>query len=194
MIKGELKQISSIIIWFYNLWFNDTSTVPEVPALTSVSRLSGTSAVISWTPLTQDEARRFLITALELAYEPVIDSALNCSTYNFTDSATILIWENLFEQSTANISGLEPHREYCIAIKVSTTGGESGFSSAIKLPCKLIMRPHPSFSDLNILCIHTVPRGAPFQIKLKLPDDLKCSNMVVSKLDVVPTTIHVAIL
>ena len=95
--------------------------------------------MISWIPLTQADARRLLIFALEIAYEPVIDSALNCSSYEFMDSMTILIRENIYEQSTANITGLEPNREYCIAIQVGTSGGESGFSNAIKLPCKLII-------------------------------------------------------
>ena len=97
--------------------------VPDVPAFTSVSRFSGSSAMISWIPLTKAEARRFLIIALELAYEPVIDSALDCSNYDFMDNATLLIRENLTEQSTANITGLEPNREYCIAIQVVTNGG-----------------------------------------------------------------------
>ena len=118
--------------------FNVISTVPDVPGLTSVNRLSGSSAMISWIPLTQAEARRFLVTALELAYEPAIDSAMNCSSYNFTDSETVLIRENLF-QSTANITGLEPNQEYCIAIQFRTSGGESGFSNAIKIPCKALM-------------------------------------------------------
>ena len=113
-------------------------TVPDAPALTSVSRLSGSSAMISWIPLTRAEAR-FLITALEIAYELVVDSALNCSSYDFIDSVTILIRENIYEQSAANITGLEPNREYCIAIQVNTSGGESGFSNPIKLPCKQIM-------------------------------------------------------
>ena len=94
--------------------------------------------MISWTPLTQAEARRVFITTLEIVYEPVIDLAINCSNYDFMDSATILIRENLFERSTANITDLEPNREYCIAIQVSTNGGESGFSNAIKLQRKLI--------------------------------------------------------
>ena len=94
--------------------------------------------MINWIPLTQPKARRFFITTLELVYEPVIDSALNCSDYDFMHSATTVIRENLFEQSTANITGLEPNREYCIAIQVNTNGGESGFSNAIKLPRKLI--------------------------------------------------------
>ena len=91
--------------------------------------------MINWIPLTQAEARRFFITTLELVYEPVIDLALNCSDYDFMDSATTVIREN---QSTANITGLEPNREYCIAIQVTTNGGESGLSNAIKLPRKLI--------------------------------------------------------
>jgi hypothetical protein len=119
--------------------FYDMPTVPDVPALTSVVRFNGSSAIVSWIPLTQAEAGRFLITALELAYELVTDSALNCSNYDFMDSATILIRENLLEQSTANITGLEPNREYCIVIQVITSRGERGFRNAIKLPCELIM-------------------------------------------------------
>jgi hypothetical protein len=78
---------------------------------------------------------------LEIAYEPVMDSTSECSSYDFMDSETVLnyMMENHFEQSTANITGLEPNREYCIAIQVGTSGGESGFSNAIKLPCELIM-------------------------------------------------------
>jgi hypothetical protein len=116
---------------------------------------------------------------LEIAYEPVMDSTSECSSYDFMDSETVYMMENLFEQSTANITGLEPNREYCIAIQVSTSGGESGFSNAIKLSCKLF-----SFSfiiDIYYYSVHTVPIGAPFQIKLEPPDDLKCSNLVVSK-------------
>ena len=114
--------------------------VPATSALTSVSRLSGSLAVINWIPLTQTEARG-LLTMLEIAYEPVMDSTLECSSYDFMDSQAVHMMENLFEQSTANITGLEPNLEYCIAIQVSTSGGESGFSNAIKLPCELIMPP-----------------------------------------------------
>ena len=114
------------------------SLVPATPTLRSVSRLSGSLAVINWIPLTHTEARG-LLTRLEIAYEPVMDStSLDCSSYSFMDSETVHMMENLFEQRTANITGLEPNREYCIAIQVSTNGGESGFSNAIKLPCKLI--------------------------------------------------------
>ena len=109
-------------------------TVPAVPVLTSVNRLSGSSARINWIPLTHDEARG-LLTSLEIAYEPVGDS--DCWAHNTNDSDVMLVRENLFEQRTANITGLEPSTEYCIAIQVRTSAGESGFSNSIKLSCKI---------------------------------------------------------
>ena len=115
--------------------FINTGIVLAVPTLSSVRRISGSSAAVDWIPLTQDEARG-LLTSLEIAYQPVLDSTLDCSNTEFMDSETVFVRENLFEQSSANISGLEPNREYCIAIQVRTSGGESGFSSSIKLSCK----------------------------------------------------------
>ena len=60
----------------------------------------------------------------------------DCLSQNANDSEVALVRENLFEQDTANITGLEPSTEYCIAIQVRTTAGESGFSNFIKLPRK----------------------------------------------------------
>ncbi|MCG8623473.1 MAG: fibronectin type III domain-containing protein, partial [Proteobacteria bacterium] len=77
-----------------------------------------------------------LLTSLEIAYQPVLNTTLNCSNLEFVDSEKVSVRENLFEQSSANITGLEPNHEYCIAIRVRTNGGESGFSSSIKLLCK----------------------------------------------------------
>ena len=34
------------------------------------------------------------------------------------------------------LGSLEPNREYCVAIKVSTSGGESGFSNSLQIPRK----------------------------------------------------------
>ena len=118
--------------------------VPAVPTLLSVHRLSGSSATVNWIPLTQDEARGLLI-SLEIAYEPVtLDSTLACSNMEFIDSEMIFVRENLFEQSSATITSLEPNHEYCFAIRVNTSGGGSGFSNSIKLLCKMF--PQYSFS------------------------------------------------
>ena len=106
-----------------------------VPTLSSVHRISGSSATVDWIPLTQDEARG-LLTSLEIAYQPILDSTPDCSNTEFIDSETVSVRENLFEQNSANITGLEPNREYCIAIQVRTSGGQSEFSSSIKLSCK----------------------------------------------------------
>ena len=99
---------------------SSTSAVPTVPILTSVNRLSGPAAMINWIPLTQDEARG-LLTSLEIAYEPVRES--DCSHYNFMDREIVLVRENLFEQNTANITGLEPNHD--------TSGGERADSATV---------------------------------------------------------------
>ena len=141
--------------------YTNTVTVPATPLLMSVGRLSGSLAVINWIPLTPVEARG-LLTMLEIAYEPVMDSTSECSSYDFMGSETIYVMENLFEQSTANITGLEPNREYCIAIQVSTSGGESGFSNAIKLPRKLLLLLMPSYMVSALLfcaCIYSAKRS-----------------------------------
>ena len=112
-------------------------TVPDVPTLWSVNRLSEQNAIISWMPLTLAQARGFL-TSLEIAYEPTNGS--DCSSHimnSSSDGEVVVVRQNLtFEQSTADMTGLEPNCEYCVAIQVSTSGGDSGFSNSLKLPCK----------------------------------------------------------
>ena len=107
--------------------------VPAVPTLTSAIRLSGSSAMISWIPLTPDEARG-LLTSLRIAYGPARGS--RCFNYSFKESSVVFVRENLFQQTMANITGLEPNHEYCIAIQVSTSGGDSEYSNRVNLPCK----------------------------------------------------------
>ena len=110
--------------------------VPAIPILRSAKRLNETRAVIKWTPLTRDEARG-LLTSLEIAYEPVTESGCPADfMFNSNDSEIIFVRENLFEQSTANITGLVGNLEYCMAIQVGTSEGDSGFSNSIKLMCK----------------------------------------------------------
>lgn len=111
-------------------------TVPDIPILLSVRRLSGQHAMIRWIPLMPDQARGIL-TSLEITYEPTNGSDCSFLLNNSSDSNMVLVRQNLtFEQSTANMTGLEPNCEYCVAIQVSTDGGYSGFSNSIKLPCK----------------------------------------------------------
>ena len=92
-----------------------------------------------------------MLTSLEIAYEPALDSTLACSNMEFVNSETIFVRKNLFEQSSGNITGLVPNREYCVAIRVSTSGGDSGFSNSIKLSCKTKVFPQYSFSYVQML-------------------------------------------
>ena len=99
--------------------------------MSSVERLSALSARVNWIPLTPDEARGIL-TLLEIAYEPV--RVKGCTDFFTMDAELIQMRENLFDQSTAIITGLQPNHEYCVAIKVATSGGESGFSNSVLIP------------------------------------------------------------
>ena len=110
--------------------------VPAIPTLTSVERLSGKTARIVWIPLSPDEARG-LLTLLEIDYYAKPRGTSSCTSFGpMDDSQIVHIEENLFEQTTANITGLVPNHEYCVAIQVSTSAGDSGFSNILKLPCK----------------------------------------------------------
>ena len=101
--------------------------------MSSVERLSAVSARVHWIPLTPDEARGVL-TLLEIAYEPV--RVKGCADFYSMDAELVQMRQNLFNQSTAIITGLQPNQEYCVAIKVATSGGESGFSSSLLIPGK----------------------------------------------------------
>ena len=73
-----------------------------------------------------------MLTLLEIAYEPV--RVKGCADFYYMDAELIQMRENLFDQSTTVITGLQPNQEYCVAIKVATSGGESGFSSSLLIP------------------------------------------------------------
>ena len=109
--------------------------VPAIPMLTSVERLSGQTAKVVWTPLTPDQAKGIL-TLLEINYYAKPEGESSCASSDPKDSRDFHVKEKLFEQTTANITGLTPKSEYCVAIQVSTRAGDSGFSNTLWLPCK----------------------------------------------------------
>ena len=121
--------IPQILLWFNNnIIIIKFFTVPAIPSISSVERLSAVSARVNWIPLTPDEARGIL-TLLEIAYEPV--RVKGCTDFFSMDAELIQMRENLYDQNTAVITGLQPNQEYCVVLKVATSGGESGFSSSL---------------------------------------------------------------
>ena len=106
------------------------------------------SARVNWIPLTPDEARGVL-TLLEIAYEPV--RVKGCTDFYSMDAELIQMRENLFDQSTAIITGLQPNQEYCVAVKVATSGGESGFSNSLRMPCM-----YSTYSYTICTCIYYI--------------------------------------
>ena len=74
-----------------------------------------------------------MLTLLEIVYEPL--RVKDCRDFFSLDAELMQMREDLFDQHMAIINGLQPNQEYCIAIKVATSGGESEFSNSIQIPC-----------------------------------------------------------
>ena len=109
-------------------------SVPNVPSISTVVRISDTLAKVFWVPLTPDEARGVL-TELQIAYQPSLNGT--CAYLDYSNMQVMTIQENIDTQSVAVIDGLEEDKEYCVGIQVSTVAGESGFSNTLKAHCKL---------------------------------------------------------
>ena len=89
-----------------------------------------------WDPLTPDEARGVL-TRLDIAYQPTPADGV-CSEIGDEDMEVMTMQEDVDTQSEAEITGLDPTKEYCMAIQVSTRAGESGYSHTLKAHRKLL--------------------------------------------------------
>ena len=111
----------------------DTFLVPDIPTLNTVVRLSEGVVKVLWTPLTPDEARGVL-TQLEIIYQPA--SGGQCLTINENSTQLMMIDENIDTQREAEVAGLDESLEYCVAIRVRTSAGESGHSNVLKAHCK----------------------------------------------------------
>ena len=110
------------------------SSVPNIPSISNVIRISDDAMKVFWVPLTPDEARGVL-TELQIAYQPSRNS--RCTSLEEDDMQLMTIMENIDTQSVAVIDGLVASEEYCVGIQVSTTAGESGYSNTIKAQRKL---------------------------------------------------------
>ena len=108
--------------------------VPAVPHLVSVDRISGLTARVHWIPLTPNEAKG-VVTQLQIVYEPTKSD--QCSQFDF-DVENYHVKHILFVQSMMTITNLHPDTEYCIAIEVSTVGRHSGYSTPLKIACRLL--------------------------------------------------------
>lgn len=101
--------------------------VPNLPILTNVIRTHAELAKILWIPLTPDEARGVL-TNLRIVYTPATNGTCSYSSIHGDGMKQMNMAEEIDMQSEAIIDGLKSTEQYCVAIQVSTTAGESGFS------------------------------------------------------------------
>lgn len=112
--------------------------VPVVPQILSVDRISGLTAILSWIPLTPDQASGVL-TQLRIAYQ--LTKTSECSHFNVNEGDIMYLEGNLFVQSQVTLNDLKPDEEYCVAIQVSTVAGSSGLSKPLKIKCEFNFIP-----------------------------------------------------
>ena len=93
-----------------------------------------------------------MLTRLEIAYQPTPADGM-CSEIGDEDMQVMTMEENIDTQSEAEITGLDPTKEYCMAIQVSTSAGESGYSHTLKAHCKLLYKCIISY--LVCTCSHS---------------------------------------
>ena len=122
-------------------------TVPDVPAITSINRISATNIKVTWTTLTLEESRGFL-TVYSVAYHP--SERAKCPEVN---PETNTIVTTSWEYSQLVISDLDPRLQYCIGIAASTVAGTGDFSNTEKVLCKYTTKWYQYIACLYCSCI-----------------------------------------
>ena len=107
-----------------------------MPRITGVIRRNGTTAVISWDPISYTSAKGHL-TEIDLIYG--LSTRGDCSDLDITKSPdiTLTVDDDLYNISSRSIDSLlQANNEYCVAIRASTAVGPSAYSRPDKVICK----------------------------------------------------------
>ena len=125
------------------LQFSVPTTHPKSLVLT---RISGVTAGVSWTPLTLSEARGF-VTNYEISYWTVGSEGLDIMSVQVSGDANSTV-----------LTGLDPNREYYVTVSVSTAVGKN-ISTPLVLSREIMGQDHGEF---KILIMH-VANFLPFE-------------------------------
>ena len=101
------------------------------PTVARVKRVSATTVILMWGPLSLVESRGFL-TDYKVAY--INTQSSSCPQIDLQTMSTTLSVDK--ESTQIMINNLDPGLEYCVAMAASTVAGTSGFSDTQKVPCK----------------------------------------------------------
>ena len=126
-------------------------TAPSVaPTVAALKRISGTTVILAWDPLSLAEAQGFL-TDYKMAYMNTTRSS--CPQIELETMSTTLSVDK--ESTQIVINNLVPGLEYCVAIAASTVAGTSGFSDTQKVPCKCTTNQRQNFVRYHDICPHS---------------------------------------
>ena len=107
------------------------SSVPNVPNITALARLSGKRGVLTWQPYTLDTSKGFL-TNIEVYYQSVPVTSTGCPSLLDRSAKIIRVGAN---ESRYVFTDLLAEEEYCVAVRAGTAIGNMT-SVVLRLPCK----------------------------------------------------------
>ena len=106
------------------------------PRVSAAPRLDGSSALISWEPISDDDAHGYL-TQIEIAYRPARGRDDDCSDFDpNANEVDVLVIDEQLDSAQSTLDGLTADMEYCVAVRASTASGPSPFSAPTKVSCK----------------------------------------------------------
>ena len=106
-------------------------SVPNVPNITALARLSGKRGVLTWQPYTLDTSKGFL-TNIEVYYQSVPVTSTGCPPSLDRSAKIVRVGTN---ESRYVFTELLAEEEYCVAVKAGTAVGNMT-SNVHRLPCK----------------------------------------------------------
>ena len=106
-------------------------SVPNMPNITALARLSGKRGVLTWQPYTLDTSKGFL-TNIEVYYQSVPVTSTGCPSSLDRSAKIIQVGTN---ESRYVFTELLAEEEYCVAVKAATAVGNMT-SVVLRLPCK----------------------------------------------------------
>lgn len=128
--------IYAVCYMLYAICLSQTlSTAPVQPEITATPRLSGTDSIITWQPISDDDAHGYL-TQIDIAYMEAPSRESDCSETIPSEQGTVIVVTTNLDASEYVFDSLQANKEYCVSVQASTAIGPSGYSAPAKITCE----------------------------------------------------------
>ena len=112
-------------------WFSSLAVPTTTPSVGMVTRISATAIQISWEPLSRKQSQG-IVNEYLIKYRP---TELNRrGRRNIDDLETVVTVTGSTSEYT--LEGLDPRRQYTIAVAASTSAGHGNYSEELFVGCE----------------------------------------------------------